>query len=506
MISPMRRYDIYARLWRAAAPHDSTSGTARAGQTCAGFDFERRMLRHPLAALKELRKLFFGWELIAAGVARRGHDGAVIPAPALDAEEVELVALLRQRDEPPRELLTPAGCVRITSLQAMLDDYRLRARLRDAHGYVYLALAWDDWLWLDALGLPALYCANLDELDALQFLRIHSRLKSYAGRRGRPKAAPADRFKDPAPKDPAPKDPAAAAKLGQADAPPAATASTKAAQAPAAPKAGAPRAAPDDSAQKAPSRQLAPQRSPATPAEAECADAIRAKANGARSAAVDESPKRASPPAAVVIMAWSPSAGCHDWPAGLEAQLAGLAQAQVTLGDRLPELLVWTPDAAAQTALSLAARCGDIRRLREAIVDSVETSARVPAAACAAIRPVSYIAARAAYHEALEQQARGLIDSHELIALQEAYKNCLERELIEPLLGRAQKCTVPQQRAIHFVTAELLSEFLRKAQRTAAEPNRPGGRGSAAGVDHMAGFLREGMTLIKMLAAAGKLE
>jgi hypothetical protein len=45
------------------------------------------------------------------------------------------------------------------------------------------------------------------------------------------------------------------------------------------------------------------------------------------------------------------------------------------------------------------------------------------------------------------------------------------------------------------MTAELLNQFLCKAQRVAAQSNRSGGRASAAGADPTAGLIREVLAL-----------
>lgn len=504
MNSPRRRFEIYARLWRAAVPLDATSGGARARRIRAEFDFERRVLKYPVAALEKLEKLFLGSELIAAGVARPSEDPKLTLAPALSGEAVELVALRRHPDEPPRELLTRHGCLRITSLHAMLDDYRLRARLHDAQGYIYLTLAWDDWLWFDALGLPALYCADLSELGALPLFRVQSLLKIYAGRKRSRCAVPAEGPGDETVADRPSRRGAAARDTDPVDGQPARTSATansaakdapgpRSPDAPSAPP-GPPASAPSGPHSSAPRKPAAePGRSPPSASEAEQV----AAAHG------HQGPLHP----AVVIVAWSPSAGSRDWPSGLEGQLEKLAQEQQIFAHRLPELIVWTPEALAQAAFSIYARCGDQRRSRQTIIDSVEGSGRTIAAACAASRPVSYVSARGEYREALKQYDRGEIDDHEFAACQALYERSVQREVVERLIEYAQMQSNPGDRAQCAVMAELVQQYLHVAPWHAAKLSRLCSQADAvAAASTAASAVRDGLALIKALAGIAKAE
>ena len=457
---------IYERLWIAAVPlSPSVEGSSE-----DGLQFERRALEFATAAVMHLGEDFLEAELIAAGVAVRDEDGELIPAPALCGERIELIALRARPGELPYETLTPAGCLRSAAAAAMLRDFRVRGRLADAHGYVYLATKWLDAMWLERAGLAAIYCPGVEALSVPLVVDLAVELATLV------------ESSEPSGNSPAAgvaADGGAVRVESDVDIDSTGSIAGKNGTDPlieCLPDVGR-EADPDD---EEPSPELLELGYGAGDWQDECA---------------------ALGPALVVVAwspsAWSPGAWRSDATPELEAQLDHLAKAQTIIPLAFPEVIIWSPRAEDLERLELLGSFGDGGQRRQAIAESVETAGRMLRSAAAPAHVESYSATRAAYLSALDSEA----DDVELAMLKARYDRCRRRDVIDPVLQHGERMNHPLQRAFCVALAETCDLMLQAAPAAATACGDSSARGRFLDRGDAGAAVRRFMGLAKTAAS-----
>lgn len=440
---------IYARLWALAAPIEPPPGPP---SLPADYRFERRLVEFPTAALAQLGAQFLEAQQLTAGIAARDAAGELIPAPALRRPPVELVALRERDGEPPVDLLTPAGCLSgAPAALTMLRDVRLRGRIRESHGYLYLALAWDDLSWLEIFGLGAVYCPGADQLTVQLLRSLRGTLAATDDEcEAPPAASPAGNILTSSPDESlaGPLEPAAAF-AGEKDG------------------------------------ELARRGGESCDGVADRVESVSAEASSPIGSESNENPRdherreSAERPVsqsvaelpAVVIVAWSPGAWTCDAPPGLAAQLLTLAKVEQVLVDAYAglDLIVWSPNCAELERLDVVRRHSSAERLRQAVAESVEMSGRMLSALAIDAPPQNYCEARAALRSLLMRPSSGGVDESELQAARSRFDHFLQAEMIHPLLQRVAGQVDPRERVRNALTAELCEQFFQLAPLATAE-------------------------------------
>ena len=428
---------------------DAPLGTERPARAAARL--ERRVLQFPGEVLASLGQQFPEHDLVLAGAMLRDAEGELAPAPALQAP-VELIALRAAADGPPFDLLSPAGCLSgAEPAQAMLGDYRIFERFAEFQGYVFVAVAWEDFRWCEAAGLAVVYCPGAENLTVSLMRALAADLAALvAASEASVRAAAAPATGD----GPA----IAGAKTVTLDGPPEAGGQDVRANEP-------------------------------DPADHD--DALECEGRGAAIAPWDAP--------ALAIVAWSPAGSGEELP-GLAAQLLELSHVEQALGENFPELISWSPPAEDRERLARIQRHGDERQLRQAVTDSVETSGRMLSALVAPPPPQDYISARAQYRRVLQDPTGALWDATELAVKRAIFDRFLQADLIEPLLARGASAVNPLERTQYCLVAEIFEQFCHSAPLVLAQLcGPPAGPGIVK--DRYAGAARQFIALTKTLAS-----
>ena len=168
----------------------------------------------------------------------------------------------------------------------------------------------------------------------------------------------------------------------------------------------------------------------------------------------------------IVIVAWSPAIGSLDAPTGLGERLQQLGRVQEAMPFDFPAVGVWSPKASDVEVFLTIHRYGTLQQLRNAILESVEQSARTLASIDVVFHENDYITARAAYHEVLKSSVDQRPENLDL--LEADYRRAVERELVAPLLQYAAICSRPAKRALYAAMAEtclLVQQLAPRASR-----------------------------------------
>jgi len=484
---------IYEALWREAEPIGAPARPSEpCGAACEPLAWERRNLQCPAASLARLGERFPADQLLAAGVALLDQEGELIPAPTLRLQPTEIIALRASCDEPPFDLATARGCPSgAQPAHAMLRDYRIRGRIADSFGYVYLAFSWDDARWLEAAGLPAIYCVDPLELTATLVLELVAALTPLAepggGSSESPPTSSATEILGGGNDHDVNGSPARAAEPFDG---PLETGDPRTASATANSQLGC------ESAAAAAQPSPIPQRSAAPQMVEPPKNALPGDGQGPGDHALDAP--------ALVLVNWSPGLGSAEAPPGLAARALELAKVEQSLGYGFPEIIIWSPDPAESERVQLLGRYGDRFRLPQVIAQSVETCGRLLASLTEAAPAQNYIEARAAYHRALDDAAWGSGDDQDLHVARSQYQGFLQRDLVEPLLQRGASLADPAERARYAAAAEICAQLHTLAPLAAAElcdtqVSASLARRGASGTDKARHFLALAKTLAGML-------
>lgn len=452
--TPAISRSIYERVWREAIAAPPRGPRFRSADC-----IEVRTITSPADSLARLGEQFSAEALLAAGVAEIDAEGGLTLAAPLCGERGELVALRESAEAEPYELLTPRGGLNAAAAVALLADCRWRRRAGESTGYVYLALSWEDWLWLAAAGQPALLCPGAYQLTVALVRSLATELAATGDVRPAAAAAPSAEPLTSATDSPDIEEPAEERARASADA------GTLLLTGETASGAGG---CPGDGVQ------------PPAGKPHECG--LRGDAPGdplLRNPLLDDLllEDAGDPPGAtrfaLVLTAWSPGANCTAEPPGLAARLAELAQWEQLVGDAYGgiDVIVWRPGAEELRGFELIGRHGDCEALTRALEASVETGGRTLSALVATPPPQNFLEARAAYRRALMESRRGSAELSELQAFQAAYEQQLNRQLVEPLLRWGEDASDPRERTQCAVAAEVCDQFHRLAPLVAAELN-----------------------------------